>query len=206
MPLPGAGALRVGNDAEGQMSASAQSAHRGRLAMQTRLPWSISVRPNDPQSRGGSRAQTSDSIRTGSLDWVKPSSFVSRATWVSTARPGRSNATLLITLAVFRPTPGRLTRSSIAVGTSPANLLSSSRPRPMRLRALARKNPVWWMISSSSPVSAQARSAGVGYRANSAGVTEFTRISVVCADSTVAARSWNGLSNASSHRSVTLPG
>ena len=41
--------------------------------------------------------------------------------------------------------------------------------------------------------SASARSSGVGYRANSAGVTMFTRTSVVCADRIVAVSSSKGL-------------
>ena len=53
-----------------------------------------------------------------------------------------------------------------------------------------RKKPVGRMSSSSSSGSAAARSAAVGYRAKSAGVTMLTRSSVVWADSTVATRSW----------------
>ena len=62
---------------------------------------------------------------------------------------------------------------------------------PMRFFAFERKNPVEWMISSSSSGLAAARSTGVGYRANTVGVT---RASVHCADRIVAIRSWNGLS------------
>ncbi len=48
-----------------------------------------------------------------------PGGADSRCTWVSTGRPGRSKATLRTTLAVLRPTPGRVTRSAMAEGTSP---------------------------------------------------------------------------------------
>ena len=47
-------------------------------------------------------------------------------TWVSTGNPGKSKATLNTTFAVLRPTPGRVTRSSIAVGTTPPNLLETA--------------------------------------------------------------------------------
>lgn len=63
---------------------------------------------------------------------------------------------------------------------------------------MLRKNPVGRMTSSSSSGTAAAMSSGVGYFANSAGVVWFTRRSVVCADSTVATSSSNGLSKSSS--------
>ena len=77
---------------------------------------------------------------------------------------------------------------------------------PMRFFAFERKNPVEWMISSSSSGLAAARSAGVGYRANTAGVTLLTISSVHCADRIVAIRSWNGLSWCNAHSSVAVPG
>ena len=55
---------------------------------------------------------------------------------------------------------------------------------------LLRKNPVVWISSSTSAGSAAARSAGVGYLANSGGVTMLTRSSVVWADRIVAVSSW----------------
>jgi hypothetical protein len=65
---------------------------------------------------------------------------------------------------------------------------------------LARKKPVGWMIVSSSVRSAPAIARASGNRVNSAGVTRLTRLSVVCADSTVATSSWNGLVKSSSAR------
>jgi hypothetical protein len=59
----------------------------------------------------------------------------------------------------------------------------------MRLLVFERKNPVEWMSFSTSSGSAWARSAGVGYRANNAGVTMLTRSSVDCADRIVATSS-----------------
>ena len=52
--------------------------------------------------------------------------------------------------------------------------------------------------SSAASGSASASSCGPGYVANSVGVTEFTRTSVVCAESTVATRSCRGLVKSSS--------
>src|SRR5947207_9653048 len=59
----------------------------------------------------------------------------------------------------------------------------------MRLFVLDRKNPVDWIKPSTSSGSACARSSGVGYFANRAGVTMLTRSSVVCADRIVATSS-----------------
>ena len=56
----------------------------------------------------------------------------------------------------------------------------------MRFLVFERKNPVDWMIVSTSAGSADARSAGVGYFANRFGVTMLTRSSVVWADRIVA--------------------
>ena len=61
------------------------------------------------------------SIFTGSVSWVIPRRLTKRLTWVSTGKPGRPSATLRTTLAVFLPTPGRLTRSDIDSGTDPPN-------------------------------------------------------------------------------------
>jgi len=76
----------------------------------------------------------------------------------------------------------------------------------MRLRALARKNPVEWTRSSSSSGLATARSDAVGYRANTAGTTLLTISSVHCAERIVAISSSNGVSCTSSHSSGALPG
>ena len=61
------------------------------------------------------------------------------------------------------------------------------------------RSPVEWTSRSTSSGSACARSAGVGYLANSAGVTLLTFSSVVCADRIVATSSWNALSCTSAH-------
>ncbi len=112
--------------------------------------------------------------------------------------PGMPNALPSTTLAVLRPTPGRVTRSSSFAGTSPPNRSRSAAARPITDLVLARKNPVGLRISSTSSGLAAASSSGPGYLANSAGVVMFTRLSVVCADKTVATRSSNGLVKSSS--------
>lgn len=63
---------------------------------------------------------------------------------------------------------------------------------------LARKNPVGRISCSTASGSAAARSSGVGYAANSAGVVWLTRRSVVWADRTVATSSSKGLRKSSS--------
>ncbi len=75
---------------------------------------------------------------------------------MSTVMPGTPNALPRTTFAVFRPTPGRVTRSASLPGTSPAYRSHRAWPRPMRLLVLARKNPVDWMIFSISARSAAA--------------------------------------------------
>ena len=54
------------------------------------------------------------------------------------------------------------------------------------LFAFDRKNPVDWMIRSSSSGSIAAKSRAVRQRAKSSGVTRFTRLSVHCAERIVA--------------------
>ena len=109
------------------------------------------------------------STLTGSVSSVRPSRLDRRCTWVSTGRPGRSNATLRSTLAVLRPTPGNVTRSSIREGTTPSNRSTTAVAMPMRLRVLARKNPVDRISASTSSTGAAASEAASGKRANSAG-------------------------------------
>ncbi|CAM5229923.1 hypothetical protein SGLAM104S_06267 [Streptomyces glaucescens] len=83
-------------------------------------------------------------------------------------------------------------------GTSPPNSSVSAFESPVTDLVLARKNPQGRRISSTSSGLAAARSSGVGYFAKSAGVVWLTRRSVVWAESTVATRSWKGLSKSSS--------
>ncbi len=81
---------------------------------------------------------------------------------MSTGRPGSPKSTLRTTLPVLRPTPGTVTRSASSVGTWPPNRSTSAGAIPMRLRVLARKNPVERMISSTFSGSARASAAASG--------------------------------------------
>ena len=58
--------------------------------------------------------------------------------WVSTVIPGIPNACPKTTLAVLRPTPGRVTNSSSESGTLPPYSSTNFSPSPLRCRALAR--------------------------------------------------------------------
>ena len=113
-----------------------------------------------PRSPAGIMGFSSFSTATGSVASVMPRRRERRPTWVSTGRPGRSKATLRTTLAVLRPTPGRAVNSRMEAGTSPPWWRTSRSAMPMRLRALAWKKPVEWMISSSSVGLQAARSSG----------------------------------------------
>ncbi len=75
---------------------------------------------------------------------------------MSTVIPGIPNAFPSTTLAVFRPTPGSVTRSSSRPGTTPSYSSTSRVDSARRFLALARKKPVGLMIASSSAVSASA--------------------------------------------------
>ena len=105
---------------------------------------------------GGNSEPTSASTLTGSVLVVQPNRRASRPKCVSTVMPGMPNALPSTTLAVLRPTPGSVTRSDSLPGTSPPNRSQSAWPRPIRLLVLARKNPVDWIIFSSSERSAAA--------------------------------------------------
>ena len=108
------------------------------------------------QSFGSNNSATSDSIRTGSSESVQPKRLASRPKWVSTVMPGMPKALPSTTLAVFRPTPGSVTRSSSRPGTSPSYSSTSRLHSAIRFLALARKNPVGLMMASSSAGSASA--------------------------------------------------
>src|SRR5450759_2587442 len=93
---------------------------------------------------------------------VRPSLALRRVTWVSTASPGKPKATPRTTLAVLRPTPGSVTRSSIRGGTWPSKRSTSALAQPMLDRVLALKKPVGWIIASSSAGSASAKARASG--------------------------------------------
>lgn len=130
---------------------------------------------------------------TGSFLLVNPSLPVRRAMCVSTTIPdGIPNPAPRMTFAVFRPIPGRRVSSSMLRGTSPPYRSTIACAQPFRERALARKNPVDWMIRSMAPRGAAASAAASGQARNRTGVTWLTRASVHCAERMVAASSLNG--------------
>ena len=77
---------------------------------------------------------------------------------------------------------------------------------PMRLLVLARKNPVERTSSSTCSGFAAASDSASGYAAKRAGVTMFTRASVLWADRMVAASSWKGSLKSNAHSSAAVPG
>ena len=153
---------QAGTVAEGHTSASRHVPQRGARAVHTARPWRMSLRLSAPHCADGTRAPNSRSTTSGSGDVVKPSRRASRPTWVSTGSPGSLNATLRTTFAVLRPTPGRVTRSSIAEGTWPSKRSTSVRAIPSRLLAFERKNPVERISSSSASGSAPANDGASG--------------------------------------------
>ena len=95
-------------------------------------------------------AVSSASTFSGSFCLVSMSSRLMRPTWVSTGSPGKPKATLRTTLPVLRPTPGSVTRSSRAVGTSHANRSHTATARATTVLDLTLKKPVGRIIASTS--------------------------------------------------------
>ena len=116
-----------------------------------------------PARAAGTMASTTRSTFTGSVSWVMPRRFTRRPTWVSTGNPGRSRATERTTLAVLRPTPGSVTRSSMRAGHLAAVARRRARAAiPMSDFDFWRKNPVDWMSASSSRGVGGGQGGGVG--------------------------------------------
>src|SRR2546421_4666175 len=97
------------------------------------------------------------------------------------------------TLAVLRPTPPSIIKSSIVRGTLPLWRSTRAWQQDLMLLALLRKKPVVLISCSNSAGCAFAYAAADGYFLNSAGVTRFTRLSVHCAERIVATSSSSGL-------------
>ena len=134
------------------------------------------------------------------MAFVQPMRRVTRMKCVSGVIPGMPKALPSTTLAVLRPTPGRLTSSSRVPGTCPSNSSTICWLKARIDSVLLRKKPVGRTISSTSARSAAAIAVASGKRANRAGVTRFTRLSVDWALSTVATRSSKGVVKSSSQR------
>lgn len=85
----------------------------------------------------------------------------------------------------------------MALGTSPPKFATIVSDAPRSAYPFMLKKPVDRISSSTCPAGAEAIAAGVGYVANSRGVTIFTRSSVHCAERIVAERSSNGFRKSS---------
>ena len=196
--LPGLDRVGLAVAVAGHHWATGQAPQAGFLAWQVRRPWKISTWLSMVQSRLGNSAPIACSTLTGSVSAVQPNRRTSRPKCVSTVMPGTSNALPSTTLAVLRPTPGRVTRSSSRPGTSPSKRSTMAALSLITELVLARKKPVGRSTASISSRSAPASASAVGQRENSVGVTVLTMTSVVCAESTVATSSCSGVSKSSS--------
>ena len=125
--------LRIGGAlAERRAQARQRACAAGRPAeWQIRRPCQIIRCERSVQSRRGMSAATSASTFTGSTLVVQPNRRASRPKWVSTVMPGMPKALPSTTLAVFRPTPGRVTRSF----SRPAPRRRTGRTAPARARS-----------------------------------------------------------------------
>ena len=110
----------------GHIVASVQAPHAGLRAWQTRRPWKMIRCESIVHSRRSMSLPTAVSIFTGSVSVVHAQRPTSRWKWVSTVSPGTSNALPRITLAVLRPMPGSVTRSTSRPGTCPSNRSTSA--------------------------------------------------------------------------------
>ncbi len=139
-----------------------QAPQAGLREWQTRRPWKTTRCESIVHSLLGKISAISASTFSGSVCSVQPKRRTSRPKWVSTVMPGTPKALPRTTLAVLRPTPGSVTRSSRRPGTSPSKRSRSAVERPSSDFALARKKPVGRISSSSRSGSAAAMSSGVG--------------------------------------------
>ncbi len=145
------------------MSARRHSSHRGVRAPHTLRPCRMRRRLKGPHSSGRDQGvEVALDLHRVGLQRSGPADGSARPTWVSTGRPGRPMATLRTTLAVLRPTPGRLVRSSIDDGTSPPKRSVTPWAIPTRFLAFERKKPVDRIRSSRSSMDAWASASESG--------------------------------------------
>ena len=144
-------------------------------------PWRMRRRLRLVHSLAGTMLHTSSSIFTGSVAEVRLEQPREPRHMRVHRESGHAERHTEHHVRRLAPHAAELTRSSIRDGTSPPCRSMRSWLISTIARALERKNPVLWMISSTRSSSAAARSATVGKRAKSAGVTELTFTSVVCA-------------------------
>ena len=170
---------------------------RGRPRRPCQIRWWLSI----VQSRLGNSAPTACSTLTGSVSSVQPKRRASRPKWVSTVMPGMPKALPSTTLAVLRPTPGSVTRSSRRGGTSPSYRSTSAGAQLEQRLGLGAEEPerpddLLELVA----VGGRHRRARRGRPRTASGRTALTRLSVVWALSTVTTSSSKGLSKSSSQR------
>ena len=148
----------------------------------------------------GISAATCASTLTGSGPSVQPNRRASRPKCVSTVMPGMPKALPSTTLAVLRPTPGSVTRSSSLPRHLAAEPLARApAPRPISAGGLGaeeagRLDDLLELLRSARRV---VRGAS-GSARTASGSTMLTRLSVVCADRIVATISSSGVVKSSS--------
>ena len=99
-------------------------------------------------------------------------------TCVSTAIVGFENPSFRTTLAVFRPTPGNFSSSSLVLGTWPRCFFNIISQVPIIFRALLGARPIGLMMDSSFLAPHFIKDFASGYRAKRSLVIEFTTLSV----------------------------
>ena len=109
--------------------------------------------------------------------------------WVSTAIAGSLNQVLSTTLAVLRPTPGRLCSAAREAGTSPPKRSTRIAESFITCRALLLKRPMVLMCAISPASPSASIFCGVSATWNSASVARFTPLSVACAERATATSS-----------------
>ncbi|KKJ01050.1 hypothetical protein PROH_01130 [Prochlorothrix hollandica PCC 9006 = CALU 1027] len=95
--------------------------------------------PHWIQSERGTRAVKSPSMASAWRCWVRPKRWLTRIPWVSTMMPDAwLKAQFKTTLAVLRPTPGKLVSASRLGGTFPPKRAISSPQTACTVAALRR--------------------------------------------------------------------
>ena len=145
----------------------------------TSLPWLLAVIENLDHLFRGRLSATTRSIFKGSLEGNPNSLETTLEKWVSTTIPGRPSTLDRKQLAVFLPTPGRETKSSMEEGTAPPCFSQRAFEQSMICLAFELKNPVLWIKDLTSSMSAAASEEALGYEENSTGATLLTVSSVV---------------------------
>lgn len=155
--------------------------HCGLAEWHTSRPWLLAVIENLDHLSCGRLSATILSIFRGSLVESPSKRETTLEKWVSTTIPGSPRTFDLKQLAVFLPTPGRETKSSMEEGTMPLYFSQMALEQSIMCFALELKNPVLCIMDLTSSISAEAKADALGYEANSTGATLLTVSSVVCA-------------------------